>query len=454
METQYANFFYQMLQPYAHLFRADVVPTFFALALAWVTTPRAQRTSNFIRTLGPQTSRHTATYYRFFAASQWLADFLALTLFYLVLTILGLHPIIRIAVDDTLLKHSGKCIFGASIFRDAVLSTKKVVVNRWGLNWVVLSLSLPHPIYPNEFVSIPLMGRLFLTQEWCEEVESEYKTPTELTFEMVAFLYAFTPTHIQWRLVGDGAYTNQHILSHALERLHFTGNIRADACIQKPVEDRPYAGRGPYPKYGLEYSKPSQMVNDGRRKTQMVTFPAYGGLFVTREVVELLGTYKEIAGERRLRFVLVKAPKGGTPLFLVTTDLTSPLSEILIDYVSRWSIEVAFREAKQLMGVEKSQVWSETAVRRMAPFGFWLMGMVKLWYLHLEPKLPKLRLKMPWYQPKGRASFEQMIGTLRYCIFSSLVSSDEKAQEISDCFGLPQDPEKKQDWLLRLFCGC
>ncbi len=148
METQYANFFYQMLQPYVQLFRADVVPTFFALALAWVATPRPQRTSNFLRTLGPQTNRHTATYYRFFAATVWVADLLSIGFFYLTLVLLGLPPIIRIAVDDTLLKHSGSHIFGASMFRDAVLSTRNAVVTRWGLNWVVLSLSVPHPLYP------------------------------------------------------------------------------------------------------------------------------------------------------------------------------------------------------------------------------------------------------------------------------------------------------------------
>ncbi len=204
----------------------------------------------------------------------------------------------------------------------------------------------------------------------------------------------------------------------------------------------------------VHYPKPSQMVHDKRRKVQSVTFPAYGGFFITREVVELFGTYKAVAGQRLLRFLLVRADHGGEDLFLVTTDLDSPLKEILLDHVSRWSIEVAFREAKQLMGVEKSQVWSENAVRRMAPFGFWLLSMVKLWYLHLEPKLPSVRLNMPWYQPTGRVSFEQMLGTLRYCIYKSLLSSDEQAKELIDCFGLPQDPEKKKDWLLRLFCGC
>jgi len=454
METQFANQFYQMLQHFAHLFRADVAPTYLALALAWVATPRAQRTSNLLRTLGPETNRHTATYYRFFAASQWGADLLALTLFFMICSLLGSQPVIRLAVDDTLLKHSGRCIFGASMFRDAVLSTQKKVVTRWGLNWVVLSLSLPHPLYPHEFVSIPLMARLFLTEEWCEKVETEYNSPTELAMEMMLFLYQRTPDTIAWRLVGDGAYANQHILRKEYARLHFTGTIRADACIQRPLETRPYAGRGAYPKYGLDYPKPSQLLQDRRRKVQSITFPGYGGVPITRQVVEVRGTYREVAGQRKLRFVFVKPVNGGKALYLVTTDLDSPLSEILIDFVSRWSIEVTFREAKQIMGVEKSQVWSEKAVRRMPPFGFWLMGVVKLWYLHLAPQLPKLRLFTPWYQPEGRVSFEQMLGTLRFCIFKTLLSAEKAAQDISKCFGLPEDPEEKQRWLLRLFCGC
>ncbi len=453
MEAEHANKFYQMLQPFVHLFRADVVPTFLAIALAWVSTPRQQRTSNFLRTLGPERSRHQATYYRFFANSQWFTDSLSLGLFYLLLPIIGLDAVIRIAIDDTLLKHSGRRVFGASMFRDAVLSTQSRVVTRWGLNCIVLSLSLPHPLYPNEFVSIPLMARLFSTQERCDEHSLPYQSPSELAMDMVYALYLNAPKTLQWRLIGDGAFTNQHIFEFEIPRLHFTGRIRSDAALQRPVETRKYAGVGAYPSYGLGYPKPTQMIEDRRRKRHFVTFPGYGGRSLKREVVELLGTYKEIAGNRRLRFLLVIPPKG-EPLFLVTTDLSSPLAEILVDFVSRWSIEVAFRETKQLMGVEKSQVWSEASVRRMAPFGFWLVGMVKVWYLHLEPKLPKLRLKMPWYRPQGRTSFAQMLGTLRYCIWKTVLEDDEGAHEISGCVGLPQDSAEKQDWILRLFSGC
>ena len=452
----FIDFFYNMLKEFSPHFRSDVAPTFLIIALAWVGTTRAQRMSNFIRTMGPEHERHTATYYRFFACSQWCLDRLGVSLLYMARTMLGSHPVLQIVVDDTLLKHRGSCIFGASIFRDAVLSSRSYTVKRWGLNWVLLALALPHPYYYGEYICIPLASRLFLTKEWCEKTETSYASPSELTVEMVLFFYEHGP-EIEWRLAGDGAYSNQFLLLLAakLERLNYTGRLRYDANLEEPVEWREYKGRGRHPTYGNPYPKPFQLVKEKTRTRQKVTFLGYQGKEETREVIELEGTWKTVAGAQRLRFVFVlpSDPKGET-LYLVTTDLTSPLKSILEDFVSRWCIEVVFREAKQLLGVEKSQVWTEGATRRMAGFGFWLIGMVKIWYLRYHKHLPSVSLPVGWYEPRDVPSFGKMLSVLRYSLFHTLLTPGAEEEDIFGLFGLPQDPAKRQDLILRLFCGC
>lgn len=450
----FIDLFYNMLKEFCPHFRADVAPTFLVLALAWVGTTRAQRTSNFIRTIGPEHSRHTATYYRFFACSQWCLDWLGLSLLYMTCALLGSHPVLHIVVDDTLLKHRGPQIFGASIFRDAVLSTRSYVVKRWGLNWVVLSLALPHPYYFGEFICIPLATRLFLTEEWCKKAEQTYASPSEMTVQMVLFFYCHGP-NVQWRLAGDGGYTNGYLLGLELERLTFTGTLRYDANIEMPLEGREYAGRGRHPIYGLPYPKPHQIVTQKKWRRTKVTFTSYQGKVLTRTVIELEGTYKQTAGTRRLRFVFILAQEEGEKnCYLVTTDLYSPLNVIVEDFVSRWCTEVVFREAKQLMGVEKSQVWAQDSVKRMAGFGFWLMGVVKVWFLRYKNHLPDVSLSTDWYEPREVPSFGKMLSVLRYSLYHTLLSPNAHEEEIFQLFGLPQNPVKRQDLILRLFCGC
>ena len=83
-----------------------------------------------------------------------------------------------------------------------------------------------------------------------------------------------------------------------------------------------------------------------------------------------------------------------------------------------------------------------------------LMGMIKVWYLLIHQKLPSLRLEMPWYKPGGRVSFAQMQASLRYFIYKELLNETTQENPIFEQFGLDKDLEKRNEWILRNFCGC
>jgi hypothetical protein len=455
MESTHLLTFWQILQPFSQFFRADVVPTFFAISLAWIGTIRGKRTSNFARTLGPELPSHLATYYRFFASSKWCLDSMGVLLFCLTLPLMGLATTIRICIDDTLLKRRGASIFAASMFRDAVLSSRSHVVTRWGLNWVVLVLAMPHPLFPGQFISIPLMTRLFLTKEWCEKTGISYQTPSDLAVDMMRILVSSTPDSLHWRLCGDGSFANKTLLKMELPRVFFTGRMQYNASIQEPLECRPYRG-GRRPIYGLNYPKPHQMVacDDYDELTHTVSFRSYQGKEQTREVIDLLGMWKDVSGAKPLRFVLVKAKGKNEAFYLVTTDLDGPLEEVLHDFISRWCIEVCFFEAKQWMGVENSQVWCQQSVSKMPAFGFWLMGLIKVWYLKNHASLDDVRIPTTWYNPQGCIPFSQMLATLRVSLFKTLLGPNQEQGALSSLFGLEQDPTKRQEWILRVFCGC
>jgi hypothetical protein len=50
------------------------------------------------------------------------------------------------------------------------------------------------------------------------------------------------------------------------------------------------------------------------------------------------------------------------PAYLLTTDLRSPLKQLLQIYFDRWQIEVNHREEKGTLGVGQAQLWNVTSV--------------------------------------------------------------------------------------------
>jgi hypothetical protein len=79
-----------------------------------------------------------------------------------------------------------------------------------------------------------------------------------------------------------------------------------------------------------------------------------------------------------LRLILIRAPgyrlrKGSRllyrdPAFLITTDLTTPASELIAAYLARWEVEVNFRDEKFLLGVGQAQVRNPQSVARTPAF--------------------------------------------------------------------------------------
>ena len=56
------------------------------------------------------------------------------------------------------------------------------------------------------------------------------------------------------------------------------------------------------------------------------------------------------------------------PAYLLTSDLTTPVSLLLQIYFDRWQIEVNHREEKSILGVGQAQLTSERAVPRQPAF--------------------------------------------------------------------------------------
>ncbi|MFD8382333.1 transposase [Streptomyces sp. NPDC059679] len=65
---------------------------------------------------------------------------------------------------------------------------------------------------------------------------------------------------------------------------------------------------------------------------------------------------------------------------LVTTDLTTSAEDLVARYAARWSIEQAFADARQVLGIGEVRNRLPQAVRRTVPFGLTCYSLVTLWY--------------------------------------------------------------------------
>jgi hypothetical protein len=144
---------------------------------------------------------------------------------------------------------------------------------------------------------------------------------------------------------------------------------------------------------------------------------------LTAEVTCLwYGTYRS----RAVRVILVREPgsrpKAGYHLALITTDLHSPADQIVTRYAARWSVEVAFEDAKQITGVGEARNRSETAVARTVPFGLITQSIVVVWYAHhghTAEVTAERKTQAPWYRSKTQPAYLDMIVKLHRTLITA-----------------------------------
>jgi hypothetical protein len=132
------------------------------------------------------------------------------------------------------------------------------------------------------------------------------------------------------------------------------------------------------------------------------------------------GLYYTAGKDRLLSFVLVRDNTGKRPLAIFyCTLLNWTAQQILSTYASRWSIEVAFENGKQMLGFEDPANRLPKAVQRTAPMAMLLVSLVTLWFHktgHRHVKFPK----RPWYRKKKEPSLGDMLSTLRRLSWTEL----------------------------------
>ena len=107
---------------------------------------------------------------------------------------------------------------------------------------------------------------------------------------------------------------------------------------------------------------------------------------------------------------------------MVTTDLESTAEDLVARYASRWGIEQAFADARQIIGVGEARNRTRRAVERTVPFGLICFSVVTVWYAlhgHCVDDVAGHRARARWYTTKTEPSYDDMAVKLRRVIIAA-----------------------------------
>lgn len=328
--------------------------------------------------------------YRLFSQAHWEAQ----AAFIPVLTQALSHPgcgpqRVYFGQDDTLLRKASRKIPGTTYARDP-LSPPFQVNLVLGQRFVQTSLLLQpggaeHPwrALPVSFTHAPTpkIPKRASPEEQAalKEVRKKHRLSL-VALEQLRFCRQYLDTQPggrqRWLMdVVDGGYANRTFLAGLPERTQAVARVRKDAKFRAylPPDQRQGAR-----KYGPDLPTPLAQLQDPSLPWQSLNVFVAGKLRTLHYKEVPVLCWPKVTQDRPMRLILIKAPgyrlrRGSKllyrePAFLITTDLTTPATELIAAYLARWEVEVNFRDEKTLLGVGQAQVRHAQSVARAPAF--------------------------------------------------------------------------------------
>jgi len=334
-----------------------------------------------------------------------------------------------VAVDDSLLPKTGASIHGCGWRKDPLGPPFHINLVR-GLKFIQLSAAVPDPANPKRARMIPIAFAIIpklpkLPADASKEQRREFEkrkhlnSPSAHASRLLRRLRQHldqSDVHrrrIIW-VCGDGDYTNAGLLANLPPKTRYIGRTRADTNLHAPA-DRPDTPRRGRPcTYGEKLPTPEQLRKDSNVPWHHLEIQKSGSVTQVR--------YKRIpkakwhkAGEKKNLQLIVIAPlrykrkKDGSwsytkPTYIICTDPSIPVDQLIQAYLWRWDIEVNFRDEKQLFGAAHPQVRRPESVSAapavcVATYAGLLLAAIRVYGFSIVPtniRAPK------WYPLKKR----------------------------------------------------
>ena len=398
-----------LVEAFRDAFHPQVFSTFQSLIAGWIDCLGPHPISEVWQATGLAARRHHDTAYAVFQSACWEWDDLGIVLATLILTHLVPGGVVWVAVDDTLCHKRGAKVAFGGIFLDAVLSSKKHKTFRFGLNWVVLGVAVPIPMRADRYFCLPVLWRLYRKKD-----QPGYQARPQSAAALARKLAEANPGRTFW-LVGDSAYVNAAVLRDRPANLQVIGPLHWKAALYERPAPRQPKQRGASRKKGDRLPNPKAMIED------TVTYPAElvtinfpkGARELRVQVIRGVLWYKGSKTDP-VMVVLARDPLGQwRDEALVSTDPTVSAAFVILGYCRRWSVELAFFDSKQFLGLHDPRVRSERSVERAHPMAWFVGSLTILWYCVKGHEGSHVEWERPWYEDRVMPTFRDMLGALR-----------------------------------------
>ena len=355
----------------------------------------------------------------------------------------GSRPLV-VAMDDSLLRKTGKKIPGVKYARDPMGPPFHTNFVR-GQRMIQISAAVSEG---GQSRMIPVMFRDASTpnkpkrnaseEEWV--TYKEERKARRLSVCGSKCIYELRSQLEEDRdlwVTVDGSYTNRTVLNNLPDGTVVIGRIRSDAKLFHLPQEPVSTGKGRKRIYGAPAPTPEGIRTDETIPWQ--TVPGYASGRMHDFKVKVVKHLKwRGSGKCRTVQIMVIAPlryrlSEGAPLlyrkpsYLLCTDVDISPEDILQSYLWRWDIECNFRDEKTLLGTGQAQVRnlaSTKAVPQMmvAAYSLLLLAGIKIWGVKGIPQpenIPK------WQSPtsKRRASTNDLIKQLRSELWADSIRS-------------------------------
>jgi hypothetical protein len=353
-----------------------------------------------------------------------------------------------VAMDDSLLRKTGTHIPGVSWRRDPLGPRFQVHFVK-AQRILQLSAALPSPengsarLVPIDFQHVPTPRkpkRGAKPAQWREygracRQQSLTRRASQRLKVLRQQLDRDGDSQRPLALVVDGRFTNRTVMKSIPHDTVITGRIRSDAKLYYLPQKQP-TGAGRRRIYGQLAPTPEQLRQDESvpwRKVRAFATGRYHDFRIKR--LRPL-RWRATSDQCEVQLVVI-APLGyrlrkrsrvlyRKPAYLVCTDATLPIQQLLQQYLWRWDIEVNFRDEKTLLGVGQAQVRHPASTQSVpalavAAYALLLLAARKAFpseRLPLSMPLPKWRARK-----RCRASTQTLIGLLRQELWADAITS-------------------------------
>jgi hypothetical protein len=367
---------------------------------------------------------HDRAHY-FFARARWELDQLGLAIAQLaVLLVVPPGADLQVAVDDSVFRRSGRKVHGAGWQHDG--SSPSLSKLSYGNCFVTAGIVVQLP-FCSRAVCLPVLARLHLPGKKKDEGPSKVDTAAAL-ISLLALAFPARVIHV----VADAAYHGP-ALRGLPANVTWTCRIPRNAVLYDLAPPR--TGRRGRPR-----SKGGRLGTAGdiaaTAAWTTVTVTVYGRDQI-RHVTEVTCLWYGSWHTRAVRLILSRDEHtaSGYDLALVTTDRTAAPGALVARYATRWAIEQAFGDARNVLGAGEARNRVKLAVERTIPFALLVHTLIVLWYARhgYDPAdIDDRRASQPWYRSKTEPAFEDMVIKLRRTLITTRFSGTRPAQPTSD----------------------